>query len=70
MAQAFLEYVQKYTKWQPQRRQSYPKHPSGGREPPPKGVYAKFGFFEGAILYIFRHIPKNAYAILASPFKE
>ena len=33
---------------------------------PPKGHFAKFGFFEAAILYIFGHIPTNAYAILAA----
>ena len=33
---------------------------------PPIGYFAKFGFFEAAILYIFGHIPTNAYAILAA----
>ena len=28
------------------------------------------GFFEAAILYIFGHIPANAYAIMAAPFKQ
>ena len=61
-----MEYVQKYTKWQLQRSQNYPKHPNGGPLRPPKGYFAKFGFFEAATLYIFGHIPTNAYAILAA----
>ena len=36
----------------------------------PKGYFAKFGFFEAAILYIFAHIPTNAYAILAAIFQQ
>ena len=35
-----------------------------------KGALDSCGFFEAAMLYMFAHIPKNAYAILASPFKE
>ena len=38
----------------------------GAAKRPPKGYFAKFGFFEAAILYIFGHIPTNAYAILAA----
>ena len=34
------------------------------------GVLACLGFFETSILYAFGRIPKNAYSILASPFKE
>ena len=42
------------------------KTPMGAAKRPPKGYFAKFGFFEAAILYIFGHIPTNAYAILAA----
>ena len=35
-----------------------------------KGYFAKFGFFEAASLYIFGHIPTNAYAILAAIFQQ
>ena len=38
-------------------------------EATPKGTFAKFGFFEAAVLYIFGHIPTNAYAILAAIFQ-
>ena len=31
--------------------------PMGAAKRPPKGYFAKFGFFEAAILYIFGHIP-------------
>ena len=34
------------------------------------GVLDSFGFFEAAILYIFGHIPTNAYAILAAIFQQ
>ena len=37
--------------------------PMGASKRPHKGHFAKFGFFEAAILYIFGYIPKNAYAI-------
>ena len=38
---------------------------AGGRS-----VLDSFGFFEAAILYIFGHIPTNAYAILAARFQQ
>ena len=47
------------------KRGNYPNTPQR-----PKVYFAKCGFVEVAILYIFGHIPKNAYAILASPFKQ
>ena len=34
------------------------------------GVLDSFGFFGAAMLYIFGHIPTNAYAILAATFKQ
>ena len=46
------------------------QHPNGAAKRPPKWYFAKFGFFEGAILYIFGHIPANAYAILAAIFQQ
>ena len=42
----------------------------GPAKRPPKKYFVKFGFFEAAILYIFGHIPTNAYAILAAIFQQ
>ena len=44
--------------------------PMGAASRPPQGYFAKFGFFEAAISYIFGHIPTNAYAILAATFQQ
>ena len=41
----------------------------GAAKQPPKQFFAKCGFFEAALLYTSGHIPKNACAIWASPFK-
>ena len=44
--------------------------PMGAAKRPPEGYFAKFGFFEAAIFYIFGHIPTNVHAILAAIFQQ
>ena len=65
-----MEYVQKYTKGQLQRSQTIYNTPMGAAKRPPNGMLLSFDFFEAAILYIFGHIPTNAYAILAAIFQQ
>ena len=42
----------------------------GGAKRSLKGHFAKFGFFEDVILYIYGHIPTTAYAILVAIFQH
>ena len=44
--------------------------PLGAASGPQRGDLDSLGFFEAAILYIFGHIPTNAYAILAALFQQ
>ena len=67
MAYAFIGICPKIYKMAASKKPKLSKTPEWGpRSGPPKGYFAKFGFFEAAILYIFGHIPTNAYATLAA----
>ena len=61
-------YAQKVIKkWSPPKREPAQEEPKTLQNTP-RGYFAKFGLLEAAILYIFGHIPTNAYAILAAIF--
>ena len=61
-----LEYVQEYTKWQPQKRKLSKIPLWMPLRGPHRSVLGSLGFFAAAILYISGNIPTNAYAILVA----